>query len=87
MNKLESKSGFVNILGVPNSGKSTLINKLVGKKVSIVSHKVQTTRFCVRGICTYLLKDLSKSQIILIDTSGILSAKRRINKAMVSATW
>ena len=87
MNKLESKSGFVNILGVPNSGKSTLINKLVGKKVSIVSHKVQTTRFCVRGICTYSFEDLSKSQIILIDTPGIFSAKRRLDKAMVSAAW
>ena len=87
MNKLESKSGFVNILGIPNSGKSTLINKLVGKKVSIVSHKVQTTRFCVRGICTFTYDDLSKSQIILIDTPGIFSAKRRLDKAMVSAAW
>ena len=87
MNKLESKSGFVNILGVPNSGKSTLINKLVGKKVSIVSHKVQTTRFCVRGICTYSFEDLSKSQIILVDTPGIFPAKRRLEKAMVSAAW
>ena len=87
MNKLESKSGFVNILGIPNSGKSTLINKLVGKKVSIVSHKVQTTRFCVRGICTFTYDDFSKSQIILIDTPGIFSAKRRFDKAMVSAAW
>ena len=87
MVKLETKSGFVNILGVPNSGKSTLINKLVGKKVSIVSHKVQTTRFCIRGICTYSFEDLSKSQIILIDTPGIFSAKRRLDKAMVSAAW
>ena len=87
MNKLESKSGFVNILGVPNSGKSTLINKLVGKKVSIVSHKVQTTRFCIRGICTYSFEDLSKSQIILIDTPGVFTAKRRLDKAMVSAAW
>jgi GTP-binding protein Era len=87
LNKLESKSGFVNILGIPNSGKSTLINKLVGKKVSIVSHKVQTTRFCVRGICTFTYDDFSKSQIILIDTPGIFSAKRRFDKAMVSAAW
>ena len=87
MNKLESKSGFVNILGIPNSGKSTLINKLVGKKVSIVSHKVQTTRFSVRGICTFTYDDFSKSQIILIDTPGIFSAKRRFDKAMVSAAW
>ncbi len=87
MNKLESKSGFVNILGVPNSGKSTLINKLVGKKVSIVSHKVQTTRFCVRGICTYSFEDFTKSQIILVDTPGIFHAIRRLDKAMVSAAW
>ena len=87
MKKLESKSGFVNILGVPNSGKSTLINKLVGKKVSIVSRKVQTTRFCIRGICTYSFEDLSKSQIILVDTPGIFPAKRRLDKAMVSAAW
>ena len=87
MNKLESKSGFVNILGIPNSVKSTLINKLVGKKVSIVSHKVQTTRFCVRGICTFTYDDFSKSQIILIYTPGIFSAKRRFDKAMVSAAW
>ena len=87
MNKLESKSGFVNILGIPNSGKSTLINKLVGKKVSIVSHKVQTTRFCIRGICTHTFDNLSKSQIILIDTPGIFPAKRRLDKAMVSAAW
>ena len=87
MNKLESKSGFVNILGIPNSGKSTLINKLVGKKVSIVSHKVQTTRFCIRGICTFTCKNLSKSQIIFIDTPGIFHAKRRLDRAMVSAAW
>jgi GTP-binding protein Era len=49
-NELKNRSGFVNILGIPNSGKSTLINKLVGKKISIVSHKVQTTRFCIKGI-------------------------------------
>ena len=52
-NELKNRSGFVNILGIPNSGKSTLINKLVGKKISIVSHKVQTTRFCVKGISLY----------------------------------
>ena len=56
-NELKNRSGFVNILGIPNSGKSTLINKLVGKKISIVSHKVQTTRFCVKGIRMYNLDD------------------------------
>ena len=86
-NKLENRSGFVNILGVPNSGKSTLLNKLVGKKVSIVSHKVQTTRFCVKGVSLYLLDDNARSQIIFIDTPGIFDAKRRLDKAMVSAAW
>ena len=85
--KLKTKSGFVNILGIPNSGKSTLINTLVGSKISIVSHKVQTTRFCVRGICNYTFEDQSQSQVILIDTPGIFLAKRRLDKAMVSAAW
>ena len=86
-NKLGNRSGFVNILGVPNSGKSTLLNKLVGKKISIVSHKVQTTRFCVKGVSVYSLNDNTQSQIIFIDTPGIFDAKRRLDKAMVSAAW
>ena len=86
-NRLKNRSGFVNILGVPNSGKSTLLNKLVGRKVSIVSHKVQTTRFCVKGLSVCTLEDHSQSQIIFIDTPGIFAAKRRLDKAMVSAAW
>ena len=86
-NDFKNRSGFVNIIGVPNSGKSTLINQLVGKKISIVSHKVQTTRFCVRGILTYKLNNNLKSQVIFIDTPGIFSAKRRLDKAMVLAAW
>lgn len=86
-NRLINRSGFVNILGVPNSGKSTLLNKLVGRKVSIVSHKVQTTRFCVKGLSVCTLEDHSQSQIIFIDTPGIFVAKRRLDKAMVSAAW
>ena len=81
------KSGFVNLVGIPNSGKSTLINKLVGKKISIVSHKVQTTRFCIRGICNFNLTSKLKSQIIFVDTPGIFLPKRRLEKAMVSAAW
>ena len=81
------KSGFVNLVGIPNSGKSTLINKLVGKKISIVSHKVQTTRFCIRGICNFNLTRKLKSQIIFVDTPGIFLPKRRLEKAMVSAAW
>ena len=87
MKKLESKSGFVNLVGIPNSGKSTLINRLVGKKISIVSHKIQTTRFCIRGICNFNLSNKLKSQIIFIDTPGIFVPKKRFEKAMVSATW
>ena len=87
MKKISSKSGFVNLFGIPNSGKSTLINKLVGKKISIVSHKVQTTRFCIRGICNYNLSSKVKSQIIFVDTPGIFLPKRRLEKSMVSAAW
>ena len=87
MGKIDLKSGFVNLVGIPNSGKSTLINKLVGKKISIVSHKVQTTRFCVRGICNYRLSSKLKSQIIFVDTPGIFLPKRRLEKAMVTAAW
>ena len=86
-NELKNRSGFVNILGIPNSGKSTLINKLVGKKISIVSHKVQTTRFCIKGIRMCNLDDNVQSQIIFIDTPGIFDAKRRLDKAMVSAAY
>ncbi len=81
------KSGFVNLVGIPNSGKSTLINKLVGRKISIVSHKVQTTRFCIRGICNFHLANKLKSQIIFVDTPGIFLPKRRLEKAMVTAAW
>ena len=85
--ELKNRSGFVNILGIPNSGKSTLINKLVGKKISIVSHKVQTTRFCIKGIKMCILDNDVQSQIIFIDTPGIFDAKRRLDKAMVSAAY
>ncbi len=81
------KSGFVNLVGIPNSGKSTLINKLVGRKISIVSNKVQTTRFCIRGICNFHLPNKIKSQIIFVDTPGIFLPKRKLEKAMVTAAW
>ena len=87
MKKNKFKSGFVNLIGIPNSGKSTLINKLVGKKISIVSHKIQTTRFCIRGICNVNLSNDLKAQIIFVDTPGIFLPKRRLEKAMVSAAW
>lgn len=75
-----TRCGFVSIIGLPNAGKSTLVNTLVGQKVSIVSRKVQTTRFRIRGI---VMKD--DTQIVLIDTPGIFDPKKPLEKAMVSA--
>ncbi|WP_420836882.1 GTPase Era [Aquabacter cavernae] len=77
-----TRCGFVALLGAPNAGKSTLTNALVGTKVSIVSHKVQTTRAVVRGI----LLDGS-AQVVLVDTPGIFSPRRRLERAMVSTAW
>ncbi|WP_035714000.1 GTPase Era [Azorhizobium doebereinerae] len=77
-----TRCGFVALLGAPNAGKSTLTNQLVGTKVSIVSHKVQTTRAIVRGIAID-----GSSQVILVDTPGIFSPKRRLERAMVSTAW
>ena len=75
-------AGFAAILGAPNAGKSTLVNRLVGTKVAIVTHKVQTTRFQVRGIAHH-----GEAQIVLIDTPGIFSAKTRLDRAMVQSAW
>ncbi len=78
----DTRCGFVAIIGAPNAGKSTLVNTLVGTKVSIVSHKVQTTRVPVRGIAI-----VGRSQLIFIDTPGIFAPKRRLDRAMVDAAW
>ncbi|WP_350334521.1 GTPase Era [Coralliovum pocilloporae] len=76
------RCGFVALIGAPNAGKSTLLNRMVGAKVSIVTHKVQTTRAIVRGIA---IQDAS--QIVFIDTPGIFKPKRRLDSAMVRTAW
>jgi GTP-binding protein Era len=78
----ERRCGFVTVLGATNAGKSTLVNALVGAKVAIISHKVQTTRAPVRGIAIE-----GDSQIVFIDTAGIFNPKRRLDRAMIDAAW
>ena len=77
-----TRCGFVAVLGAPNAGKSTLVNALVGTKVSIVSPKVQTTRTIVRGIAMF-----GAAQVIFLDTPGIFQARKRLERAMVAAAW
>lgn len=76
------RAGFCAIIGAPNAGKSTLTNRLVGAKVAIVTHKVQTTRFPVRGVA-----QTGDTQVVIVDTPGIFAAKRRLDRAMVKAAW
>lgn len=78
----EKRAGFVALIGAPNAGKSTLLNALVGSKVSIVTHKVQTTRTVIRGIAM-----AGKSQVVFVDTPGIFAPKRRLDRAMVRSAW
>ncbi len=83
-----TRAGFVAIVGAPNAGKSTLVNALVGSKVSIVSPKVQTTRMRVIGIAMADLPNGERAQVVLVDTPGIFRiAKRRLERAMVAAAW
>jgi GTP-binding protein Era len=77
-----TRAGFAAIIGAPNAGKSTLTNRLVGAKVSIVTQKVQTTRFPVRGVAM-----AGETQIVLVDTPGIFQPRRRLDRAMVRAAW
>lgn len=92
MSTAATRAGFVAVVGAPNAGKSTLVNGLVGSKVSIVSPKVQTTRMRVTGIAMTDLPDTgegpSRAQVVLVDTPGIFRvAKRRLERAMVAAAW
>ena len=77
-----TRAGFVALIGEPNAGKSTLLNRMVGAKVSIVTHKVQTTRTRIRGICME-----GQSQIVFVDTPGLFKPRRRLDRAMVAAAW
>ncbi|MFC0632515.1 GTPase Era [Brevundimonas balnearis] len=77
-----TRAGFAAIIGAPNAGKSTLVNRLTGTKVSIVTQKVQTTRFPVRGIAM-----AGQAQIVLVDTPGIFTPRRRLDRAMVASAW
>ncbi|WP_319531404.1 GTPase Era [uncultured Cohaesibacter sp.] len=80
--EINTRCGYVALIGAPNAGKSTLVNQLVGSKVSIVTHKVQTTRSLIRGIA---LK--GERQMIFVDTPGIFAPKRRLETAMVNTAW
>ena len=86
---MNTRAGFVAIIGAPNAGKSTLTNALVGEKVSIVTHKVQTTRFQVRGIAMLKTAAGEEAQVVLVDTPGIFAPKEtdRLAKSMVHAAW
>jgi GTPase len=77
-----SRAGFAAVIGAPNAGKSTLVNRLVGAKISIVTQKVQTTRFPVRGVAME-----GDAQIVLVDTPGIFAPRRRLDRAMVRSAW
>jgi len=78
----EKSAGFVALIGEPNAGKSTLLNRMVGAKVSIVTHKVQTTRTRIRGVAIE-----GDAQIIFVDTPGLFKPRRRLDRAMVAAAW
>ncbi len=78
----ETRAGFVALIGEPNAGKSTLTNAMVGAKVSIVTHKVQTTRARIRGVAIE-----GESQLVLVDTPGLFRPRRHLDRAMVAAAW
>ena len=78
----DTRCGFVALIGEPNAGKSTLLNRMVGAKVSIVTHKVQTTRARIRGIALE-----GAAQLVFVDTPGLFRPRRRLDRAMVKAAW
>jgi GTP-binding protein Era len=82
MTDTPTRAGFAAVIGAPNAGKSTLVNRLVGAKVSIVTRKVQTTRFPVRGVAIE-----GAAQIVLVDTPGLFAPRRRLDRAMVRSAW
>ncbi|MBF9048096.1 GTPase Era [Rhodobacterales bacterium LSUCC0031] len=79
---MTTRAGFTALIGEPNAGKSTLLNRMVGAKVSIVTHKVQTTRARIRGVAM-----AGESQIVFVDTPGLFQPRRRLDRAMVAAAW
>ena len=79
---MTTRAGFVALIGEPNAGKSTLLNRMVGAKVSIVTHKVQTTRTRIRGVAME-----GETQIVFVDTPGLFAPRRRLDRAMVAAAW
>ncbi|MGC1495843.1 MAG: GTPase Era [Sulfitobacter sp.] len=79
---MNTRAGFVALIGEPNAGKSTLLNRMVGAKVSIVTHKVQTTRARIRGVAME-----GAAQIVFVDTPGLFQPRRRLDRAMVAAAW
>ena len=83
----QTRSGIVAVIGAPNAGKSTLVNRLVGAKVTIVTHKVQTTRANIRGVWSGEAPSGEPSQIVFVDTPGIFAPKRRLDRAMVRSAW
>ncbi|MEY2956658.1 MAG: hypothetical protein RL123_1386, partial [Pseudomonadota bacterium] len=82
MTDAPTRAGFAALIGEPNAGKSTLLNRMVGAKVSIVTHKVQTTRTRIRGIAM-----AGAAQIVFVDTPGLFRPRRRLDRAMVAAAW
>lgn len=82
-----TRAGFAALIGEPNAGKSTLLNAMVGAKVAIVTHKVQTTRTRIRGVAMADLEAGERAQIVFVDTPGLFRPRRRLDRAMVAAAW